>query len=756
MTTHVGDSYTDLRAALLVRAGITGPDRSRALATLTDGWLTELATNAGVTVGGVALVAVGGYGRGELSPFSDVDLVLLHSSETPAGYAEMIAQRLWYPIWDSKVRLDHAVRSVGGARQVARSDLPDLLGVLDIRHIAGDPELGVGLRRRVLADWRADAPNRLPELLEMCRARWERCGDLAFATAGDLKSSRGGLRDLVVMRAVAASWVADCPHQGLEEARGELLTIREALQLVTGRSTDRLQAQDQDGVAAYLGLPDSDELLRSVAAIGRTVGHAIDLTWHRVHRALQQPTAGGRPERRPLADGVVKQDGEAVLARAADPAHDPVLPLRAAAAAAQAGIPIAPATLARLAKTCPPLPQPWPAAALDELLRLLGSGHQLISVWESLDQVGVISSLIPGWERLRSLPQRDPVHQFTVDRHLVQTAVEASKLLRRVARPDLLLIAALLHDIGKGTGRDHSVAGAALAADLCTVLGLGTADTAVVSTLVRHHLLLAETAPRRDPDDPATVSLVTDAVGDVGVLDLLQALTEADALAAGPAAWSSWKASQLATLAAKARAALDGWPAVGPEPLGLIESELLTAAEPDVRIERAAGALTVLVAARDRTGLLADVAGALTAQRLTIRSATTRTEDGIALQTWLVAPEFGEPPEAASLRSFVRGALIDPTAARAAAAKRLTAARRGNFPAPTVTVADGASAASTVLEIRAHDLPGMLLLAAAEIAAAGVTVVRALVHTWGAEAVDVLYLQGADGTPLPAADARRL
>ncbi|MGI8416756.1 MAG: [protein-PII] uridylyltransferase, partial [Nakamurella sp.] len=146
----------------------------------------------------------------------------------------------------------------------------------------------------------------------------------------------------------------------------------------------------------------------------------------------------------------------------------------------------------------------------------------------------------------------------------------------------------------------------------------------------------------------------------------------------------------------------------------------------------------------------------LTAQRLTIRSATTRPEDGIALPTWLVATEFGEPPDAASLRSFVRGALIDPTGSRAAAAKRVTAARRDNFSPPTVTVADGASEASTVLEIRAHDLPGMLLLAATEIAAAGVTVVRALVHTWGAEAVEVLYLQGADGTQLSVVDARRL
>src|SRR5580765_147208 len=117
-------SFADMRASLLVRPGLTGPVRRRALARLTDGWLVDVAAEAGVNVGGVALVAVGGFGRGELSPFSDLDLVLLHSTETPASYAEMLAERLWYPIWDSGIRLDHSVRSVGGARQIARTDLP--------------------------------------------------------------------------------------------------------------------------------------------------------------------------------------------------------------------------------------------------------------------------------------------------------------------------------------------------------------------------------------------------------------------------------------------------------------------------------------------------------------------------------------------------------------------------------------------------------------------------------------------------------
>src|SRR6195952_3684461 len=359
--------FAELRAQLLGRTGIAGPARRRALARLTDGWLSGLAAEAGVNVGGVALVAVGGFGRGELSPFSDLDLVLLHSTETPATYAEMLAERLWYPIWDSGIRLDHSVRSVGGARQVAKVDLPAVLGMLDLRHIAGDPELAGTLHRRVLADWRSDAKDRLPALLASCRERADRSGELAFATTPDLKESRGGLRDLVVMRAVAASWVADCPHQGPEEARSALLDVRDVVQTMANRSTDRLQVQDQDAVAQALGLDDRDVLLRHVAGIARTVDHASDLTWHRVDRALSRPQGsiadvGGRLVRRtdrtPLADGIVEQEGEAVLARAVNPATDSTLIIRAAAAAAQAGLPVSPATVLRLAKTCPPLPEP--------------------------------------------------------------------------------------------------------------------------------------------------------------------------------------------------------------------------------------------------------------------------------------------------------------------------------------------------------------------------------------------------------------
>jgi [protein-PII] uridylyltransferase len=755
-----------LRERLAAVGGASAADRRHHRAQVVDGVLVELAFTAGLTTAGVALAAVGGYGRGELSPHSDLDLVLLHSTETPESYAALLAERLWYPIWDSGIKLDHSVRSVGIARQVARADLPALLGMLDLRHIAGDPALTSELSRRVLADWRADAPERLPSLLASARVRAERSGELAYAAVPDLKESRGGLRDLAVMKAVAASWVADCPHQGLTEARSELLDIRDALHLLVGRAVDRIQVQDQDPLAATLHLPDRDQLMRRVSSIGRVVGHASDLTWYRVGRALSgaPPTvvggSGPRVQRRPLADGIVEQEGEAVLARSVDPAADPALALRLGAAAALAGIPVSPAALARVVKHAPPMPVPWPEHARRAMIALLGAGEPLAGVWEALDQAGVISAILPDWDRLRSLPQRDPVHRHTVDRHLVQTAIEAAALVRRVDRPDLLLLAALLHDIGKGTGTDHSLAGAALAPEWLAHMGVPAADAAVVIGLVRSHLLLAETAVRRDPDDPATVDAVAGSVRSPSILDLLAVLTEADAKAAGPAAWTPWKAGQVRILVNRVQAQLA---ASGPTTLAAeIEIEYhdgsvgLDAPGPDasgedavvVRITPLEDGLGVSAAAPDRRGLLAAAAGVFALHRLTVRSASVATADGRALQEWMVEPQFGDGPDPVVLRGDLTRALAGTWDIAAAVAKRRGSGARiravppaAAVAAPAVLVVPGASRRSTVLEVRARDIPALLYTVASAVSTVGADVVAARVDTFGADAVDVFYLR---------------
>lgn len=212
----------------------------------------------------------------------------------------------------------------------------------------------------------------------------------------------------------------------------------------------------------------------------------------------------------------------------------------------------------RLAATTRPLPTPWPAEARDQLVTLLGAGRSTVPVWEALEAEGLITRLLPDWERVRCRPQRNAVHTWTVDRHLVETAVRAASLTRRVSRPDLLLVAALLHDIGKGWPGDHSVAGEIITRDVAGRLGFDRHDTAVLATLVRHHLLLVETATRRDLDDPATVRSVADVVGSQTTLELLHALTEADALATGPAAWSAWRDSLVTDLVGRVGAVLAG------------------------------------------------------------------------------------------------------------------------------------------------------------------------------------------------------
>ncbi|WP_258028873.1 [protein-PII] uridylyltransferase, partial [Streptomyces fradiae] len=563
--------YAAARLRLLQEETRPGPPRRAALARLTDDWLAALHAAASPPPG-TALVAVGGYGRGELSPRSDLDLLLLHDGTASPAAVAALADRLWYPVWDLGLALDHSVRTPAEARATAAADLRAHLGLLDARPVAGDRALAAGLRAAVLADWRDRAPTRLPALHELCRERAERHGELPHLLEPDLKEARGGLRDATALRAVAASWLADAPRDGLDDARRALLDVRDALHLVTGRATDRLALQEQDQVARALGLPDADALLRRVYEAARTLAYASDVTWREVHRVLRArsprtrlrgllggPRGGrSRPERTPLAEGVVEMDGEAVLARTARPERDPVLPLRAAAAAAQAGLPLSRHAVRRLAATADPLPVPWPAEAREQLVTLLGAGEPAVAVWEALEAEGLVTRLIPEWERVRCLPQRNPVHTWTVDRHLVETAVRASSLTRRVGRPDLLLAAALLHDIGKGAPGDHARAGEGIARAVAARAGFDPADTAVIATLVRHHLLLVETATRRDLDDPATVASVARAVGCAATLELLHALTEADALATGPAAWSAWRASLVADLVARVAAALAG------------------------------------------------------------------------------------------------------------------------------------------------------------------------------------------------------
>jgi [protein-PII] uridylyltransferase len=775
-------TYVTARDELLQRPGAPGGARRRALSSLTDDWLHALYVASGAGEIGAALVAVGGYGRGDLAPGSDLDLLLLHSPQVATADVVAVADRLWYPVWDAGLKLDHSVRAPAEARRLAAQDIKVVLGLLDARTIVGDDSLTRSMRESVLGDWRALAPRRLDELRLGVEERIARSGELAHLLEPDLKDSYGGLRDLVALRAVAASWVTDAPVSGLAAHRDLLLDVRDALHLVTGRSSDRLMQQEQVAVGERLELggdDPADELLRAVSTAGRAVSYAADTTWHRVERLTRRTGVrngiavaarrlrGTGADRAPLAEGVVVQDGEAVLAADARPERDPVLVLRAAAATAQAGLRLSPHTVERLARDSAAMPEPWPAPARDALVSLLGAGRPGIPVWEALDQAGVWSRLVPEWTVVRSAPQRNPVHRFTVDRHLVETAAQSAAHARRVGRPDLLLVGALLHDIGKGRPGDHTDNGVEIVSALAPRLGFPPEDCDVLVGLVRHHLLLPDTATRRDLDDPATVAAVVAAVGNVEMLDLLHPLTEADAAATGPAAWSDWKGALVDDLVGRARAGLAGRPAA-PEPrttiaqARLAEAVRATSAQGVAVLldeDQVAAVTTVTVAAPDRTGLLANVAGVLSLHRLQVRGAqvdTVTAPDGTrrAVQVWTVTPAYGDPPPVDRLREDVSRAIAGAldVAARLDARDQAYPGSR-EAAAPRVQVVPGASERATVLEVRAHDAPALLHRVTRAIAAADVTITAARVATLGSEVVDVFYLVDRDGAPLSAARA---
>jgi len=722
--TYDPQGHPDLHGAVL----------RQALTDAADGWLSSLVDDAGP---GVALVGVGSLGRRELSPSSDLDLLLLHDGRSEIG---AVADRIWYPVWDAGVSLDHSVRTVAEAVEAARADLKVAVGLLDARLVAGDAELVGDLRERHLRRWRADAVSRLGELAAGSRERAERVGEIAYLLEPDLKDARGGLRDAQALWQAAATQRVDRPHETVIAAKGVLLDARGELD--ARRRGDVLRLQDQDAVAAALGYEGADELMRAVSAAGRLIAYTLDVTWRQVlphaaasgqsgvRRLLRRDPSGPGAGRAPLADGVVSQNGEVVLAQGADPEHDAALPLRVAAAAARAGLPVAPYTLARLA-VCPPLPDPWPAPARDELVAVLAAGPAAVPVLESFDIAGLWTRLLPEWEHTRSRPQRNAYHRFTVDRHLLEAASTAASLTRSVSRPDLLLLGALLHDIGKGLPGDHTEVGMRLVGALGPRLGLDPGDTATLVRLVEHHLLLADVAQRRDLDDPETIAAVASAVGDVETLDLLAALTEADSRATGPAAWSRWKAELLADLVRRVRATLGGRPPPPPA-LSPRQQAMLEARE----VALVASGEQIDVACPDRPGVIATVAGALALHRLEIRSLTATTVDEFALVTVLAHPRFGTGPDWTLVRAELVRGLDDPGPLSARVAQRAaTYPIAVSAQPPSVHWVD-VDVTEPVLQVRAPDGVGVLHRIAAAIELAGGNVHSARCQTLGADVVD--------------------
>lgn len=751
---------------------------------LYESWLTAKATEIGITPGsGFAVVATGSLGRRELLPYSDLDLLLLHD-DLPADVVAQVADQLWYPLWDANVRLDHSVRTVPETLRVADADISAALAMLDTRPIAGDELLSGALIGGVRRQWRAGIPSRFDELVEATQSRWRRSGEIAHRAEPNLKCGRGGLRDVQLLDALAHAQLADrrtvrrpehSTAGSLSGAYLTLLNVRTELHRVSGRGHDLLTAQYADEISVALHAGDRYDLARALSDAARTISFSVDAGLRTANNALpRRGMSAGRRRRRPLAEGVVEYAGEIVLARSgfggARPEHDPGLVLRVAAAAAATGLPIAASTLSRLAETASALPTPWPREALDDLLVLLAAGPAAVVTIEALDRTGLWGRLFPEWDAVRDLPPRDVVHVWTVDRHLVETVARARIFTTRVARPDLLLVAALLHDIGKGRGGDHSVLGAELATQIGTRLGMWPCDVEMLSKLVTHHLLLSKVATRHDLTDPQTVAEVSVALGgDPVVLDVLYALTEADALATGPTVWNDWKASLVGDLVRRCRMVMAGESLPKAEPVDPHLVSLASTHKVQVEVKPGNGPRIhhVVTVAPDQPGLLSKAAGVLALNSLRVHSASLNVHDGVAINEFVVSPHFGSPPAVELLRQQFISALDDDVDvlarlhlrgcdARHAASPAVGEARvavpvnYSSAPPPRIRWFDGNGPGRLLVEIRATDRPGLLALLAGALEHAGADIIWAKVATVGSTVDDVfcvvLPVQAAETT----------
>ncbi len=816
----------------------------------------------------VAVLAVGGYGRGELSPHSDVDLLILVDDKRRPSPEDL--RGLLYPLWDAGFQVGHAVCSPKEAIERARGDLEAATSLLEARLVAGPVGLMdemTGRRRRWLERDGRRLARRLLEVTAERHLRVERAG---WVLAPDLKQDVGGLRDLhaVGWLAAVAGWPRPAGRPELVRAGELLLAVREALHGQTRRRTDRVRADLQPAVAKALGLDGDDGVDRLMAAV-HTAARTIEYLAAVEARTLAERLLGG-PRRSglvrrlepggirledgllvaeatdtggagptadagragPTADagrarptaaemgapsGRVAQSGTGgsplstgTLEPAADPEAEVLLAMRLLAARARTGRQIARPTLAWLEHTFDRGPlEAWSEQLRTGFLTVL-RGPEAVGACELLDHVGGWPVLLPEWGSVRGRVQHDPWHRYTVDGHAFAAAAEVSRLLEqdeRAARTaeaagdlDALYLAAIFHDIGKGSGTDHSVAGELLTRRALARMGLDADEVEEVAVLVRHHLLLVETATRRDLDDPSVVEGVAAALGSPRRLRLLHLLTVADGLATGPAAWNDWKGTLVADLAARVLHVLErGAPPAPGDPealaasieaarpalagkaarllatlpdsyvttLGAVEvaelaEELELLADPPgpggvrYRVDPSGdGHGLVTVCAADRPGTLARTTGVLALHRVSVlRAHVWSTRAGLALQRFAVqAP--------ATLRWQRLGADLDAAwAGRLAVEARLERKARDYRPVspvePDVRVLPDESAHSTVVEVRAADALGLLHAIAAALGDLDLDVRVAKIDTLGDRVVDTFYVRSPWGAKLSDEQADEL
>jgi [protein-PII] uridylyltransferase len=728
---------------LLEAPDLRGAAYCRAHADAADAWFAELMAAATDDLSGVALLALGGYGRGELWPFSDLDVILIHHKKRKDIQA--LAERLWYPVWDRGLKLGHVVGTVDQTLDGAKGELDRATALLDLRLIAGDPALHQQLEAGTEKLWSKKSGDFLELLATSVDARHHRYGDVSFTIEPELKNGRGGLRDLHAMR-----W-ADRAEPGFAAAelaelapQAELLmAARVELHRTANRATDTLTLDDQDAVAEALGFDGGQELMLELASAGRRTAWHSDEVWVRWRRRHSYKWPGVPLQL--LTAQFELRDDQIELRDEVTPDSDPLLTLRAAELAARTGKMLGRSTLEQLRDHGETPDEPWSEEARTLFANLFLAGRAAIEVIEDLDQFDLMVRLLPEWVSVRAKPQRNVLHTFTVDRHLCEAAANASALTDEVERPDLLVIGALLHDIGKGYPGDHTEVGMEKIAVIAERMGFAPTEVAVLVDLCRYHLMLSDVAVRRDISDGGTIRAVAAAGRSVPFLRLLRALTEADSVATGPAVWNTWKAGLVSELVDRACHVIQGGKLEDVTPDFPPEDLLAKMATGERSIEAARNVVTVVD--HDAPGMFGRVSAVLALTGLDVLDASAfSADDGMACSRFTVNDSDGHGVDWAPVIANIDSALDGRMALSARVNQRAVEHQRyrrrlSAEPARRlVTFDNSVSDVATIVDVHAPDTIGLLYRLTQALAEFRLDIRSASAQTLGPEAIDSFYL----------------
>lgn len=789
----------------------------------------------------IAVVATGGYGRGELAPGSDIDLLFLRPFKQTA-WGESVIEFILYMLWDLGLKVGHATRSLAESVRLAKQDITIRTAILETRYLWGDRGLYDELRKKFWAEIATGNGRDFVEAKLMERSiRHERQGESRYLVEPNIKEGKGGLRDLQTLYWIGkylyhVEDTADLVNHGVftreeyrtfQKAEAFLWNVRVRLHYLLGRAEERLSFDVQPALAAELGYVDAEKPRRAVEAfmrayflVAKDVGDltrifcaALEEQHRKPSRSLTRILPGFLRPRSPEDDFYVESgrlNANPAVFRA-----DPANILRLFHLADIKGVDIHPDALRTVTRSLDLINDDvrHNPEANHAFLQVLTSRHDPERALRLMNEAGVLGRFIPEFGHAVGLMQFNMYHHYTVDEHLIRAvghvaSIErgtykedhplSSDIVKRIQSRNVLYCAILLHDMAKGLPGDHSDVGAAIAESLCPRLGMPANDTAAVAWLVKNHLVMSDTAQRRDVSDPKTVRDFVELVQSPEMLRLLLILTVADIRAVGPGVWNGWKGQLLRELyyaaenmmtggdqvpsrssrVAAAKEALEARLAdFTPQQrekaltrhydnywLAFEEDELERHARVIAKADAEGKLLTldavtnnfraiteILLYTPDNAGLFSQFAGAIaTAGGSIVDAKAFTTSDGFAVDVFSIQDQDGEafsdPERLARLRQAIEKTLRGELRPRRELARRNLRTKASAFTIrPKVHFDNEASRIATVIEVECLDRPGLLYDITQAIFEAGLSISTSMVATYGERAVDVFYVRDGFG-----------